>query len=451
MVPTRYGVVAALRAVQVSEARGPDPDLSTVRAATLPKVPSKWPLSTLNPADKAATTAASASSCTDLPMFGTFCTDTVTHSPAAAARVPSFSPDPYFIARHTDTTSPELQLDPPETKAPWKPDDTYPRIEAPYDCSEPQGLCGDTLSQTFRHSGWKRDRLTVYAALTRTGQSMSRLNSFSGCGENAYVLKSNEHPPRYRVAGSSCHDRFCQVCASERSQAIALNVLAAIDKQRVRFVTLTMRQQDRPLAVSIDCLYKSFRKLQRLKHWRQRVKAGVGFLELKYKEETGLWNVHLHLLVTGRFIPKRELSQWWHTVTGDSFIVNIKLPADGPAVTRYVTKYATKPLNSSYLHLPHALDEAIAAVKGRRMCTTFGGWRGVLLVDHPDEEAWENVGPLDLWIARAAAGDDDAVNVLRQVNPDRAAAAIQVQASARPPPGDLPPLPEPRPLLFNIW
>jgi hypothetical protein len=240
------------------------------------------------------------------------------------------------------------------------------------------------------------------------------------------------------------------VCAQERSQAIALNVLTAIEKTRVRFVTLTMRQQDRPLAVSIDCLYNSFRKLQRLKQWRQRVKAGVGFLELKYNEEAGLWNVHLHLLVTGKFIPKRELSQWWHTVTGDSFIVKIKLPGDGAGVTRYVTKYASKPLNNSYLHLPDALDEAIAAVKGRRMCTTFGGWRGVLLVDHPNEEAWENLGPLDAWIDRAARGDEDAVNVLRQVNADRADAAIEVHTAARPPPEKLQPPPEQQLFLLEM-
>lgn len=327
----------------------------------------------------------------------------------------------------------------------------YPRIEVPISRSDPQGLGGDTLSQVFRHSGWRRDRVTVYRALRRTGQSPSRCSSFSGCGENAYVLKSNEDPPRFRVAGSSCHDRFCQVCASERSQAIALNVITAIDRQRVRFVTLTMRQQHRPLSESIDALYNSFRKLQRLKQWRQRVKAGVGFLELKYKEQSGLWNVHLHLLVTGKFIPKRELSAWWHKVTGDSMIVKVKLPGDGEGVTRYVTKYASKPLNSSYLHVPHALDEAIAAVKGRRMCTTFGGWRGVLLVDHPNEEAWENLGPLDTWITRAASGDQDAVNLLRQINAARAEIAIEVQRAARPPPEVSQPEPDRHPLLFEVW
>ncbi|MCK5641753.1 MAG: protein rep [Gammaproteobacteria bacterium] len=311
------------------------------------------------------------------------------------------------------------------------------------------GLGGDTLSQVFRHSGWKRDRVTVYRALARTGQSASRLQGFSACGDNAYVLKSDEDPPRYRVAGSSCHDRFCQVCASERSQAIALNVIQAIGTDRVRFVTLTLRQQHRPLAETIDALYQAFRKLQRLKQWRQRVKAGVGFLELKYKEQSGLWNCHLHLLVTGKFIPKRDLSAWWHTITGDSMIVKIKLPGDAEGVTRYVTKYASKPLNNSYLQFPRALDEAIVAIKGRRMATTFGGWRGVLLVDHPNEDAWENLGPLDQWIARAADGDEHAVNLLRQINAARADTAIAVHNAARAPPEDPQPEPERQLLLLN--
>lgn len=292
--------------------------------------------------------------------------------------------------------------------------------------------CG-SLSQVFRHSGWARARTLVNDALVRTYQSASRIMAFQSCGDGAYVLKSNENPPRYRVAGSSCHDRFCQVCAHERSQAIALNVVEHAGSVRVRFLTLTLRQSATSLQSTIDRLYDCFRRLQRLKFWRQHVEGGVGFLELKYNPNGESWNCHLHVLLQGKFMPQRELSRVWHQVTGDSYIVDIRLPKGKDRVLQYVTKYASKPLNTTFLFDRDRLDEAILALKHRRLCTTFGGWRGVLLVKHPDDEAWENLGSLDDWIIRAANGDTEARDILRQINADKATLAIGAHPP-RPPP-----------------
>ncbi len=345
---------------------------------------------------------------------------------------------PTCTATLTAAANLPTSLDPPETKAQSALHHACDCPGQPISRLELTGSSAGTLSQVFRHSGWARQRNLVDAALIRTNQSVSRILAFESCGDGAYVLKSNEDPPRYRVAGSSCHDRFCQVCAAERSQAIALNVIERLGQQRCRFVTLTLRQTSATLQATIDRLYDSFRKLQRLQFWRQRVKGGVGFLELKHNSDAGTWNVHLHLLTQGKFMPQKQLSQTWLQITGDSFIVDIRMPGGKEAVTRYVTKYASKPLNTSYLFDSNRLDEAILAVKNRRLCTTFGGWRGVLLVKHPDEEAWENLGSLEDWIKRAARGDQTATNVLRQIDADRMTLAVE----AHPPP-PRPPPPEP--------
>ena len=337
-------------------------------------------------------------------------------------------------------SAPPTSLDPPETSPQPAESSDAPADRPSHDRLKQSGVTGDSLSQVFRHSGWARQRKAVNAALIRTHQSASRIMSFQSCGYGAYVLKSYEDPPRYRVAGCSCHDRFCQVCAAERSQAIALNVSEKLGSVRARFVTLTLRQTPIGLQAAIDRLYECFRQLQRLKFWRERVKGGVGFLELKHNHDAGLWNVHLHLLVQGKFLPQKLLSRTWHAVTGDSYIVDVRMPKGKSDVVRYVTKYASKPLNTSYVFDAQLLDEALLALKGRRLCTTFGGWRGVLLVNHPDEDAWENLGSLESWILRAANGDDQASAILDQVNPDRASRALD----AVPPPEPRPPPPAPQ-------
>jgi hypothetical protein len=58
------------------------------------------------------------------------------------------------------------------------------------------------LAINFRHSGWNQDRQRVYDALHRTGQSVARTTAFAYCGAHTYVLKSNDDPPRYKLAGS---------------------------------------------------------------------------------------------------------------------------------------------------------------------------------------------------------------------------------------------------------
>lgn len=289
------------------------------------------------------------------------------------------------------------------------------------------------LAQTFRHSGWRPLRNRVYRALQRTDQPPSRRAAFYDCGSHSYVLKSDDTPPRYRIAGSACHDRFCVPCANERARRIAANVIEHIGSTRTRLVTLTVREGADGLAPALDHLLNSFRALRKLPWWSTRVTGGVGFVELKWNEYPGRWHPHLHLLVHGKYLPHKELSAHWHRVTGGSFIVHVTTAGGADAIARYAAKYASKPLNPSFSHDDDRLDEAIVALKGRRLCTTFGGWRHVLLVEPLSEDGWTHLGTLDSLIHSAACGDETARAVLNAIDATATAAAV-ADAPPRAPP-----------------
>jgi hypothetical protein len=243
---------------------------------------------------------------------------------------------------------------------------------------------------------------------------------------------------------------MCNPCATERSRVIAHNVIDRMGDQRVRFVTFTLQHSTQPLTELLNHLYSSFRSMQRTKLWKRHVTGGVAFLEVKYSDRVEGWHPHFHCLVTGRYIDKRSLQRTWHQITGDSFVVDIRLPGGKKNVAHYVTKYASKPMNTSFLHNPALLDEAVLALRGRRLCTTFGGWRGVLLVDKPDEGDWENVGSLTSWLDRAIHGDSEALCVLRQIHAGRADTCMELQPLfARPPPTPTTPKPQQQPYLFE--
>ncbi len=264
----------------------------------------------------------------------------------------------------------------------------------------------------FRHSGWARHRQLVADALDRTGQSWNRRNAFIDCGSHAYVMRSIEDPTKHRIAGSCCHDRFCLPCAKGRAHTIAGNVLDFIRDVEIRFLTLTIKTDQQPLAWQIDKLYTAFRAIRRTKLWQCRVAGGVAFLEVKRSDRANRWHPHLHCLITGKFIDKRKLSKLWHAITGDSYIVDIQRPKDDEQVLSYVTKYASKPFNNTFINKPEWLDEAVTALAGRKLALTFGRWRGLKLSPIPDPGAWEYVAPLCDLLFKAGRNDPDALTIL---------------------------------------
>jgi hypothetical protein len=86
---------------------------------------------------------------------------------------------------------------------------------------------------------------------------------------------------------------------------------------------------------------------------------------LELKGCPGRWHLHLHALITGSYLPKRDLSRLWAQVSPGK-IIRIRAVPPGDAV-RYITKYVTK------TDLPEAFQlEASTTLKGVRMFNAFG-------------------------------------------------------------------------------
>lgn len=265
----------------------------------------------------------------------------------------------------------------------------------------------DRTSVIFRHSGWHRVRRLIAEALYRTDQSFARQQEFKHCGSHAYVLRNCDDPEEYRIAGSCCRDRFCLPCGTERGCIIANNITDLIGTREIRFVTFTIKTHAEPLTQQLDKLYRSFQAIRRRGIWKQRVTGGVALLELKWSNRGDRWHPHLHCLIEGGWIDRKRLQRAWHEITGDSFVVDIRRPPNMQSVTRYVTKYVSKPFNSTFVNEREHLDEAILALKGRKLLVTFGRWRGKQLTSVPHDGTWEKVGDLMYIINRAAQGDED--------------------------------------------
>jgi hypothetical protein len=258
--------------------------------------------------------------------------------------------------------------------------------------------------RTFRHNGWHTTRERVRAALRRNLVPASRLERFDNCGAGCMVQRK-AGTEQLRLSACYCHDRFCLPCASTRSRLIARNLSDFIGDSQCRHIVLTLKHSHTPLGDQFDRLVQSFAKLRRSFLWGSTVKGGGYFFECKRSACGQFFHPHLHVLVKGSYIPVRELSDAWLKVTGDSHYVHVQLVKCKTEVVNYAAKYASKPFDPSIFKRDSWLDECIAALRGRRLCGTFGEWRGRGLEDEQEPDGqWVNVGWLNALVRKSAGG-----------------------------------------------
>jgi hypothetical protein len=165
-----------------------------------------------------------------------------------------------------------------------------------------------------------------------------------------------------------------------------------------------------------DRLYTCLTNLRARQFWKDHVTGGAAFVEIKVAKDGRVWHPHIHLIVEGDYLPNRRLSDEWLTVTGDSSVVDVRYAHDTDEVARYVCKYASKALDSGVYLSPEHLNEAVLALKGRRMCATFGTWRGVELEKLPPTSGdWHPVCTYVRLTRSAADGEAWAVKLLDKI------------------------------------
>lgn len=219
------------------------------------------------------------------------------------------------------------------------------------------------------------------------------------------------------LCGNKCRDRFCLPCQKERAALIANHLISLLEGEPARFITLTLAHRNEPLKDTLDRLYKDYAKLRRTGLWMRTVRAAAATLEITYNRDRGEWHPHLHILARGRYVPHADLKAAWHKITGDSFIVDIRYVKDQSRAAQYVAKYAAKAQNGTYSTHPAALEEALAALKGRRMVMLTGEWYGMKLPERDHDGSMIFVANLDVLLSRAIRGDPDARDILARVAP----------------------------------
>lgn len=241
---------------------------------------------------------------------------------------------------------------------------------------------------------------------TKALKSAQKLNQ---CGnfllfKNFYTIDQTKLA-KFHVCGQHL---LCPFCAGIRASKAIQKYSERVDevlkqnrKLRPVLITFTVKNGS-DLSERSTHLMKSFRTL--LDRRRDYLKKGRGFNEFckingamysyenTYNEKTGEWHPHVHMFaLLDTWIDQEHLSETWHEITGDSFIVDIRRVKKDKQygyskAAAEVCKYALKFGDLSVEHT----WEAFKVLKGKRLSGAFGSLWGVkipenLADDMPDE------------------------------------------------------------------
>ena len=243
-----------------------------------------------------------------------------------------------------------------------------------------------------------------------TTKALKSAQKLNGCGnfllfKNFYTIDQTKLA-KFHVCGQHLLCPFCAgIRASKSIQKYSERVDEVLKQNRKLkpvLITLTVKNGT-DLRERSAHLIKSLRTL--IKRRQDYNKKGRGFNEFckingamysyenTYNEKTVEWHPHVHMFaLLDTWIDQEQLSETWHEITGDSFVVDIrKVKKDKDfgysKAAAEVCKYALKFGDLSVEHT----WEAFKVLKGKRLSGAFGSLYGVkipenLADDMPDEK-----------------------------------------------------------------
>lgn len=220
-----------------------------------------------------------------------------------------------------------------------------------------------------------------------------RIERFKACRTNAYFYR-NKETGRVKVMSNACKDRACPFCAQARSAEVATQVSAWLEGMKhPRFLTLTMRSSNAPLATQISNIYQAFRRYRLMKGMKKYLRSGVWFFQVTFNHETHQWHPHLHCVIVGKWAEWEFLRDQWKIASKGSYVMDIK-PIKEPAKTAdYVARYSARPYRMADLPLENR-KECIEAFASRRLFGTWGPKPERPKIKHEkiDFGVWEPIG-----------------------------------------------------------
>ena len=271
-----------------------------------------------------------------------------------------------------------------------------------------------------------------------TTKALKSAQKLQGCG-NFLLFKNYYTIDQTKLAKFHvCNQHLlCPFCAGIRASKAIQKYSERVDevlkqkrKLKVALLTLTVKN-GHDLQERSSHLITSLRTL--IKRRQDYKKKGRGFNEFckidgamysyenTYNEQTGEWHPHVHMLVLlNDWIDQEQLSETWHEITGDSFVVDVRrvkkskefgYAKAAAEVCKYALKFGDLSVEKTW--------EAFKVLKGKRLTGSFGLLWGVKIPDTMTDDMPEEDLPYLEMLYKFTYGKKSYYDLLitRQVEP----------------------------------
>ena len=301
----------------------------------------------------------------------------------------------------------------------------------PYETSiSPTGLIGSGSQRRLHQSHWRiRSQIITALATAEDDYLGKRATRLDLCCHSP-ILRKDSHG-KATIDLQPCRDRLCPLCQRQRGRKATLKIAHEVKGwNSCRFATFTLRHADEPLTASLQRLAVHFRTLRSSPLWKSNVSRGVWSIEVTRNQETHRWHTHIHCLIDGHFIDQKVLASLWHTITGDSKIVDIRAVHDRERTAKYIADYVSKPADVHGWSDDDICEYAIA-LHGKRLIHTFGKAHGANIdpkIEEVPKIQSDYVAPAAIIIKAARLGCGNAchaASILRRISRTHAFASDQ--------------------------
>ena len=202
---------------------------------------------------------------------------------------------------------------------------------------------------------------------------------------------------RHKVTGlvrafrSSCKIRWCPLCGSAlvswRTHSCS-EWLAKLD--RPKFATYTVQHSSENLDIQVKSLSRYLLRLRKLENFRNYVRGGIWFPQIRRSSGDGKWHPHAHCLLDSSYYPLKEFNADWKKASRGSYVADIREVRNHTKVVNDVVRYSAYPGDLASLSLDDAVTVYLAFHR-KRLCGAWGTAKGVPLKPPKDEhpELWE--------------------------------------------------------------
>jgi len=219
------------------------------------------------------------------------------------------------------------------------------------------------------------------------------LKKWNSCRASSWFAR-HRSTGEVKVFSSACRLRWCSLCTDARRGFVTHQVSEWILTAKFpKFLTVTLKHSDAPLAHQIQSLYDYFRKFRKAKFVKDGAYGGIWFFQIKRSSRTGQWHPHIHCVIEGKYLAQGKLSRLWEKITFGSKIVDIRPVRDLEKGAAEVARYASTPADLKTIK-PDDYVELFQSLHKRKSCGTWGTAKNVSLRQPKadDVDQWENIG-----------------------------------------------------------